>query len=62
MWDDLWVALALLMVIEGVLPSASPRLFRQAIFNVARMDDRALRTGGLISMVLGAVILYFLRH
>jgi uncharacterized protein YjeT (DUF2065 family) len=61
-WDDLWVVLALLLVLEGVLPAASPRLFRQAIFSVARMDDRALRSGGLISMVLGAVLLYFLKH
>jgi uncharacterized protein YjeT (DUF2065 family) len=50
------------MVLEGLLPSVSPRLFRQTIINVARMDDRALRVGGLASMVLGAVILYFLKH
>jgi hypothetical protein len=59
---ELWVALSLMLVIEGLLPALSPRLFRQLMLQMAQMDERALRISGLISMTLGAVILYFLKN
>lgn len=58
MWNELWIALALVMVIEGVFPFLSPSAMRKMLVAVLQMDDRALRTGGLISMVLGVVMLY----
>lgn len=62
MWLDLGVALALMMVVEGVLPALSPDMFRRVLITLAQMDDRTLRNTGLISMVLGAVLVYLLRN
>lgn len=62
MWQDLWVALALVLVIEGLLPSISPRSYRRVMIQVAQMDDRSIRTTGLVTMVIGAVLVYLLRH
>jgi len=62
MGSDLWVALALLLVVEGLMPAMSPRLFRQLLASMAQMDDRSIRTSGLVSMVLGAVLVYLLKH
>lgn len=59
---DLWVALSLMLVVEGLLPALSPRLFRQTLISMAQMDERALRFSGLASMVLGAVLLYLIRN
>lgn len=61
MWHELLIAVALVMVIEGVLPFLSPRTVRQLLLQMADMDDRALRLGGLASMILGVVLLYVLR-
>ncbi len=61
MWQDVLTAVALVLVIEGILPFLSPRLMRELIVQVARMDDRAVRFGGLTSMVLGVALLYLLR-
>ena len=61
MWHDLLVAIALLLVIEGVLPFLSPRSVRQLLLQMAEMDDRVLRLTGLASMILGVILLYMLR-
>ena len=58
MLHDLLVALALVMVIEGILPFLNPGGMRRMLQMVSEMDDRSLRVGGLISMVLGVITLY----
>ena len=58
MLHDLLVALALVMVIEGVLPFLSPGSMRRMLQMVSEMDDHSLRVGGFISMVLGVITLY----
>ncbi len=62
MGEAFWSAMALLLVVEGFLPSIAPNLFRRLLFSMVQMDDRAIRISGLFSMVLGAVILYLMRH
>ncbi|CAD7852084.1 MAG: hypothetical protein [Olavius algarvensis Gamma 1 endosymbiont] len=58
MWHDLLVAFALLLVIEGVWPFLSPSGLRRTLQLMAEQDDRSLRNAGLISMLLGVVLLY----
>jgi uncharacterized protein YjeT (DUF2065 family) len=58
MWDDFIRAIALVLVIEGMLPFLSPDGWRQAMLQAGRLRNKTLRTIGLISMVLGAMILY----
>jgi uncharacterized protein YjeT (DUF2065 family) len=60
--SEFWVALALVMVIEGLLPAISPRLYRKAMLSVAQMDSRSIRITGLVSMIIGALFLYFLKN
>jgi uncharacterized protein YjeT (DUF2065 family) len=61
MWQDLLVALALVLIIEGVLPFLNPAGFRRTMLMVSRLDDSALRFAGLTAMVLGCVLLYVVR-
>ena len=58
MWHDVMVALCLLIVIEGILPFLSPKSWRKMAYNVAQLDDRALRIMGLASMLIGLGLLY----
>lgn len=62
MLSDFWVALALVLVIEGLLPALSPGTYRKAMLAMIRMDERSLRITGLVSMIAGALILYLLKH
>ena len=61
MWDELVRAIALVLIIEGMLPFLSPDGWRQAMIQAGRLPDKTLRTIGLVSMVLGVVVLYMTR-
>lgn len=61
MWQDLWVALSLVLVIEGLMPFLSPRSMRETLRMMSELDDRTLRIIGLASMVLGVIMLYLVR-
>lgn len=58
MWQQFLIALALLLVIEGVMPFLNPRGMKQLLETMLRMDDRNLRISGFVSMVLGLILLY----
>lgn len=58
MWHDLWVAMALLLVIEGIWPFLGPDSMRQMLLMVAQQENRSLRISGLISMICGVLLLY----
>ena len=59
MWQTFLLAFGLLLVIEGILPALNPGGYRRTIQTISGMDDRVLRTWGLISMSAGAVLIYF---
>ncbi len=58
MWDELWLAIALLLIIEGIMPFINPAGIRRMLVMIIEMDDNALRVGGLASMIIGLLILY----
>jgi uncharacterized protein len=50
-------ALALMLVIEGVLPFLAPAAWREAFTRMTQMKDGQIRFMGLISMLAGLLIL-----
>ena len=60
-WDDLLAALALVLVIEGIVPFLNPQSLRKMLVTVAQLDDRTLRIAGLVSMLCGVLMLYIVR-
>jgi uncharacterized protein YjeT (DUF2065 family) len=62
MWNDLLAAVALILVIEGLMPFLSPSTLRRSMQQLAQLPDRTLRTIGLASMIVGVVLLYVVRH
>ena len=59
--DELLVALALVLVIEGILPFLSPGSMRKYMSQMSQMDDRTLRITGLLSMIVGVIMLYLVK-
>jgi uncharacterized protein YjeT (DUF2065 family) len=58
MSDIVIAGIALMLVIEGILPFTAPQLWRDTFRKLIEMSDGQIRFGGLISMVLGLVILF----
>ncbi len=60
MWTNILTAIALVLVIEGVLPFMSPKLWRYSLARLASNPDRVVRITGLVSMLIGVVIMVLL--
>lgn len=60
-WTDLLAALSILLVLEGLLPFLNPGATRRVFEQLSRMSERELRVAGLISMVAGLVLIFFVR-
>lgn len=56
---SLWLATALMLVIEGIMPFINPSAFRRTMLQISNMPDTQLRWIGLISMLIGLAILYW---
>lgn len=54
MWDIVLTTLALVLVMEGILPFLSPRLWRQSLLRMVSHPDKMIRIYGLVSMLVGA--------
>ena len=58
--DVLWMALALVLVLEGLFPFLSPGGWRRTFARLMELRDGQLRFFGLLSMVLGLLTLWLL--
>ena len=51
--NSLWLALALVLVLEGLMPFLSPTGWRRMFEQVLKMNDGQIRFFGLCSVALG---------
>ena len=58
MSDVLIAGFAIMLVIEGILPFSSPRLWRETFRKLIEMTDGQIRFAGLVSMVVGLLVLF----
>ena len=61
MATTLLMALALMLVIEGLLPFLAPRLWRETFRRLMQLSDGQIRFFGLTSMLAGVVLLFLSR-
>lgn len=62
MWVELLSAFALVLVIEGLLPFLTPDGYRKALLSMLSLHNGQLRFAGLTLMVIGVLLLYFVRN
>ena len=60
MQDSLWTALALLLILEGLLPFAAPKVWREGFRHLTELTDGQLRFIGMISIGIGLLGLYLI--
>ena len=58
--ESIWQALAIVLVIEGLLPFVSPKRWRYAFQQLIAMSDGQIRFFGLCSIALGLAALALL--
>ena len=55
------MALALMLILEGVLPFLAPNLWRETFRRITQMSDGQIRFVGLSSIIVGLLLLAWAR-
>jgi uncharacterized protein YjeT (DUF2065 family) len=58
--DTLWLALALVLVIEGLFPLLSPKAWRRMFTQALQLNDGRLRFFAMGSILAGLLLIWFL--
>lgn len=58
MKSTLLTAIALMLIIEGILPFIAPATWRETFRRLVQMADGQIRFIGLSSMLLGLILLF----
>lgn len=57
MWETFLNAVALMLVLEGMLPFLSPQTWRETFRKLTEINDNQIRFIGLTSMLAGLMLL-----
>jgi uncharacterized protein YjeT (DUF2065 family) len=55
---SLLLAIALMLIIEGMFPFVFPSAWRETFRKIAERPSHQIRIGGLIVMVLGLILMF----
>jgi len=58
---ELFIAFGLFLFIEGILYALFPSKMKSMLKKIDLLKDNQLRTGGLIFVILGFIIIYYLK-
>ncbi len=58
--DAFWLALALVLIFEGLLPFIAPGVWRRMFSEILKLQDGQLRFFGLLSLVTGFLLWWWL--
>lgn len=57
-WNDFLNAIALVLIIEGILPFANPKALKNTYRKMQELPDDTVRKVGIGSIVLGFALLF----
>jgi len=60
MGSDLLTALALVLIIEGLLPGIAPSTWLKVMTDAAKMGPKGIRVAGFVLMLSGALLLFMI--
>ena len=61
MVNEVLTALALVLILEGLLPGIAPRTWMGVMRETLKISPRGIRIVGIVSMLSGAVLLHILK-
>jgi len=60
-WTELFSALALVLIIEGIIPFINPLGYKKTMQQMLAMSESTLRVVGFGLMLVGTLLLFFIR-
>jgi len=55
-----WLAMGLVLVVEGFMPFVSPATWRKTFLQILQLSDGQLRFFGLVSLLIGLMLVWWL--
>jgi uncharacterized protein len=55
-----WLAMGLVLLVEGFMPFVSPATWRQTFMQILKLTDGQLRFFGLASLLFGLALIWWL--
>lgn len=62
MLDTFLMAIALMLVLEGIFPFILPGVWRETFHKLLQMEDGQIRFMGLTAMLIGLLILFLVNN
>ncbi|TQV73022.1 DUF2065 domain-containing protein [Aliikangiella marina] len=59
--SDLWAAIAIAIILEGIMPFLAPKAWKETVAKIASLPDKSIRGFGLTAMVVGLLFLSLVR-
>ena len=56
-FKELFIAIGLILILEGLIPFISPSSYKRALLQLKEIHDNYLRIVGLVLIILGVIIL-----
>ncbi|MBU2971813.1 DUF2065 domain-containing protein [Pseudoalteromonas sp. C2R02] len=60
--DTVFLALALLLMIEGLMPALFPNKWRQYLAELSNQSSKSIRMIGISLILIGWLLFLFVRH
>ena len=60
MGEDILTALALVLILEGLLPGLAPSAWMRMMRDAAKLGPQGIRIAGIVSMLSGALLLFIM--
>ena len=61
-FGDFLVGIGMVLILEGLLFTANPNWMRSAMKSAMESPDNILRAVGLVSAVIGLILIWLVRH
>jgi len=58
--NSFWLAMGLVLVVEGFMPFVSPATWRKTFLQILQLSDGQLRFFGLVSLLIGLMLVWWL--
>lgn len=59
-FNELFIAISLVLILEGLLPFISPSLFKRITLQILEINESSIRIMGLFLIILGVLIINFI--
>jgi len=59
MSETLWLALALVLIIEGMMPFLFPKQWKETFLKIASLTEGQIRFVGLVAILIGTTLFLF---